>query len=285
MKTYYECFPCFINQTLRTIKHYATGDSKHDEAIMRKVLHSLGDMDFTMTPPEMTRVIFDAVEQTYGKSHDVYYHEKRSSNKYIMDMYGELTEIIDKSANPFDTAMRLAITGNIIDFGANPSFLNEKIHNEIKNALSYKELDSSFLKDEIEKAGKILYVGDNAGEIVFDKMFIERLPMEKITYSVRGKHVLNDALLEDAEMVGLTGLVKVIDNGSYYPGTVLDSCSDEFVKTFKEADLVIAKGQGNYETLSDVDHNIVFMLRIKCPVVARDIGAPNGGFFAGKMKR
>jgi damage-control phosphatase, subfamily I len=282
MKTYYECFPCFINQTLRIIKQGINTDSKHDEKVIRKIMHTLGDMDFSITPPEMTRCLFDTFEEYYGKFNDVYYHEKRSSNQYILDLYDELKKIVNNSDDSFDTAMRLAITGNIIDFGANHTFLNEQIHDEIENAINYKNINSSLLKEEVNKAESILYIGDNAGEIVFDKLFIEQLPKGKVTFSVRGSHILNDALMEDAEMVGMTDLVSVISNGSAYPGTILKYCSKEFADKFNSADLIISKGQGNYETLSDLDHNIMFMLRIKCPVVARDINHPTGGFYVGR---
>ena len=282
MKIYYECFPCFIQQGLRMLKHANNTDSKHDEAVIRDLMHTLGDIDFAKTPPEMTRVIFDLFGKYYSDLGDVYYHEKRSSNQYILDMYDELSDIVKKSDDSFDTAMRLAITGNIIDFGANLSFLNEQIHAEISDVLKNKDIDSSLLKEEISNADKILYIADNAGEIVFDKLFLEQLPLDKITYSVRGSYVLNDALMEDAEMVGITKMLPVISSGANYPGTILQDCSKEFVRVFNESDLIISKGQGNYETLSDVDKNIMFMLRIKCPVVARDINHPMGGFFVGK---
>jgi len=124
------------------------------------------------------------------------------------------------------------------------------------------------LKSEIEKAKSILYLGDNAGEIVFDMLFIEQLPEEKICFVVRGKPVLNDVILQDALQVGLDKYVEVIDNGSGIPGTILEDCSDTFRKRFESADLVIAKGQGNFETLSQIDKNIFFLLKIKCPVIA-----------------
>jgi damage-control phosphatase, subfamily I len=285
MKIYYECFPCFVKQGIRMLKHGDNTDSKHDEAIIRELMHTLGDIDFAKSPPEMTRVIFDIFEKYYSDMDDVYYHEKRSSNQYILEMYDELSAMVKKSSDPFDTAMRLAITGNIIDFGANPTFLNEHIHSDIEKALEDKNLNSALLKEEISRADRILYIGDNAGEIVFDKLFLEQLPVEKITYSVRGSHILNDALIEDAEMVGLTKLLPVISSGSNYPGTILKACSNEFKNEFENADLIISKGQGNYETLSDIDRNIIFMLRIKCPVVARDIDHPRGGFFVGKSKK
>ena len=118
------------------------------------------------------------------------------------------------------------------------------------------------------KAQDILYLTDNAGEIVFDRLLIEQLPMDRITVAVKGSPIINDATRVDAETVGLTNMVSVIDNGSDAPGTMLEDCSRAFRDRFDRADLVVAKGQGNYETLSEVDKNIVFILKVKCPVIA-----------------
>ena len=134
------------------------------------------------------------------------------------------------------------------------------------------------LRTAINNAKQILYLGDNAGEIVFDKLFIEHLPKEKIIFAVRGKPVINDATMKDAEDIGLTDILKVIDNGSGYPGTVLQSCSEEFQEVFNGADLIISKGQGNYETLSENRQNIFFLLKIKCDIVARDLNGNVGDF-------
>jgi len=124
----------------------------------------------------------------------------------------------------------------------------------------------------IAAAERILYLADNAGEIVFDRLLIERLPTEKVTVAVRGLPVINDATLIDAEYAGITELVEVIDNGSDAPGTILEDCSEAFLERFHAADLIISKGQGNYETLSQVHKDIYFLLKVKCPVVARDVG-------------
>lgn len=283
MNIYYECIPCFINQVLRFMKHEGEKNKDLDEKILREVMHTLGDIDYSISPPEMTRKIFNIVERYYG-SKDIYINEKVDSNNYIMGMYSKLKNIINNSQDPFDSAMRLAITGNIIDFGANPEFMNEKIHEDIEIALNDPSISSDLLKEEVRKSKKILYIGDNAGEIVFDKLFIEQLPLEKVIFSVRGSFILNDALVEDALNVGMDKLVPVIENGSNYPGTVLSDCTNDFVKVFYDSDLVICKGQGNYETLSNIDHNIIFMLRIKCPVVSRDLNYPIGGHYIGKRK-
>jgi uncharacterized protein with ATP-grasp and redox domains len=128
------------------------------------------------------------------------------------------------------------------------------------------------------EAQTILYIADNAGEIVFDRLLIEQLGPEKVTVAVRGSPVINDATLRDAEAAGLSGLVEVIENGSDAPGTILADCSDSFRKRFESADLVIAKGQGNYESLSEVEACIFFLLKAKCPVIARDLGSPVGSF-------
>jgi damage-control phosphatase, subfamily I len=176
--------------------------------------------------------------------------------------------------------LHLAIAGNIIDFGAKHDFSDELIHKEIDDALKV-ELNNDTVekfRQSIENAENILYLGDNSGEIVFDKLFIEQLPREKITFAVRGSHIINDALLEDAKTIGLTNIVNVIDNGFNAPGTVLKNCSEEFQTAFNNADLIISKGQGNYETLSESNKNIVFLLKIKCDIVARDLKGKVGDF-------
>jgi uncharacterized protein with ATP-grasp and redox domains len=254
-------------------------DKSLHEAILRDTLHTLGDIDFEQSPPELAREIFDIIERYSGKK-DLYAEIKKTSNQYILDMEDELRELVANSADPFLTGLHLAIAGNIIDFGAKHDFSDKLIHQEIENALNV-ELDAETvneLRQLIDKAEKILYLGDNAGEIVFDKLFIEQLPREKITFAVRGQHIINDALMQDAEDVGITSMVTVIDNGYNVPGTVLKHSSDEFCEIFNNADLIISKGQGNYETLSNSERKIVFLLKIKCEIVARDLNGSVGDF-------
>ncbi len=274
MKTYYECIPCFINQTLRVLKGK---DKAHHEKVLKDVLHLLGDTDFADSPPEISRSVLDIFERYYGEF-DSYADIKKNSNLYIMGLYDDLFKMVSNSSDPFDTAMRLAMAGNVIDFGANHTFTNKTIHDDIEKVLSAKDITSELLKYEVQKAEKILYIGDNAGEIVFDKLFLSQFPKDKVTFSVRGKPILNDVLMEDAQMVGLADMMKVVSNGSGLPGTLLSSCSSEFRDIFDEADLIISKGQGNYETLSEVDKNIFFLLKIKCPVIARDLGCELNSF-------
>jgi len=136
--------------------------------------------------------------------------------------------------------------------------------------------DAGALAAAVEAAGNILYLGDNTGEIVLDRLPVEELPRERVTFAVRGGPIINDATREDALSTGMTDLVPVIDNGSDVPGTDLEQCSREFQEAFEAADLVIAKGQGNYETLSDNRQSIFFLLKAKCAVIAENIGCRVG---------
>jgi uncharacterized protein with ATP-grasp and redox domains len=146
-------------------------------------------------------------------------------------------------------------------------------------ALSAKlEGDIQSLFQAVEASRSILYLGDNCGEIVFDRLFIEQLIPERVTYVVRAAPIINDVTLEDARYTAMTDRVRVIDNGSDAPGTLLTECSQEFQEAFASTDLIIAKGQGNYETLHASDRPIFFMLKVKCPVVARHIGHEIGSY-------
>jgi len=174
-------------------------------------------------------------------------------------------------------AVRLAIAGNVIDLGVKSNLNESQIHEAIETCLTEPlEGDLKQFAAAITGATRILYLTDNAGEIVLDRLLIEQLPREKVTVAVRGTPVINDATRTDAETAGITGLVPVIDNGSDAPGTILEDCSGVFRRHFAEADLIIAKGQGNYETLREVPRPLYFLLRVKCPVLAQDLGCPVG---------
>jgi uncharacterized protein with ATP-grasp and redox domains len=165
----------------------------------------------------------------------------------------------------------------VIDSGINNGLDEATVEAAIQHALSAPlHGDPAALQTAVGQARDILYLADNAGEIVFDRLLVEQMPPGSVTVAVRGRPVLNDATMEDAEAAGLTQRVRVTDNGSDAPGTLLEDCSGAFRRLFERADLVVAKGQGNYETLSDVDKSIFFVLKAKCPVIARHIGCQVG---------
>ena len=215
---------------------------------------------------------------------DPYSSIKKRSNDIAIELYEGIKEHEDMPLDKFEAAIRLAIAGNIIDFGAKSNVTDEDIETTINTSLT-AQIDSDGirnLKDEVAKANSILYLADNAGEIIFDRFLIEQLPADKTTLAVRGKPIINDATIEDAEIAGLTDIVTTIGNGSDAPGTILDDCSEEFNSYFEKADLIISKGQGNYETLNEVNRNIFFLLKVKCPMVAKDLKSEIGSLIIQK---
>ncbi len=276
MKIYLDCMPCFIRQALESVK-LITDDEIIREQVVRRVLMMAANLNMNQSPPAISQQIHRLIRQLTGNE-DPYRELKQRFNNFAIQLSAELKKSIILSEDPLGTAIRLAIAGNIIDLGVKTSIDESDVENVIRNCLT-EDFDSSQkeeFKISLDNAEKILYLTDNAGEIVFDKLLIERLPVEKITVAVRGKPIINDATLEDAEFAGLTQIVEVIDNGSDAPGTILETCSEEFKRRFDEADLIIAKGQGNYETLNDSDKNIFFILKAKCPVIAHDLDCEVG---------
>jgi len=275
MKTYYDCIPCFIRQALEAAR-FTTPDETVQELVLREVLYAVGKMDLKKSPPVMGQHIHRIVRKFSG-SNDPYKKVKDHFNKYALKLYPALKEMVKKSPNQFETAALIATAGNIIDFGVNTKLDQSVIDKAIENALSEQIVGSiKKLHKAVSSSKKILYLGDNTGEIVFDRLFIEQLPADKVIFAVRGSPIINDATMSDAVDAGITDLVRVIDNGSDAPGTVLEECSDIFRQSFWAADIIIAKGQGNYETLSNENKNIFFLLKAKCPVIAEHIGCNIG---------
>ena len=275
MKTYFECIPCLLRQTLEASR-LTTDDETIHEQMLRKVLRSASEMNLRESPPLMAQRIHRLIRQMTGDN-DPYRDIKDRFNHFALELYPELKERIKQSRKPLDMAIRLAIAGNIIDSGVNHHINETLVHNAIEHALTAPLAgDPEEFREAVSKAKDILYLADNAGEIVFDRLLIEQMPLEKITLVVKGSPIINDACLADARATGIADLVEVIDNGSDAPGTILAECSEKFKRRFENADLIIAKGQGNYETLSDVKKDIFFVLKAKCPVIAHHIGCEVG---------
>jgi uncharacterized protein with ATP-grasp and redox domains len=205
---------------------------------------------------------------------------KKESNDLVLKMYPELRETVKKSRDPLRTAVRLAIAGNIIDFGVVQKFnLEDTIREVLKKRFAID--DYRKLKEKLKNAKTLLFFVDNAGEIGLDKLlvetFLETTKFEKISYVVKGGPIINDATLEDAVYIGLDGLPNseflAISNGE--EGTGPARSSRTVKRWIREYDLVISKGQGNYEGLSE--HNgLFFMLMVKCPIIASDLGVEVG---------
>jgi len=244
---------------------------------MHQVLAMASEIDLRQSPPAMAQRIHRVLRQL-TENGDPYREIKQRFNRLALELYPRLKRLVVQSNTPLETAVRLAIAGNVIDFGVSSLLREIDLETAIDECLKAEipRMELKLFWEAIEEAEKILYIADNAGEIVFDRVLIEQLPTEKVTAAVRGQPVINDATTEDAKLAGLTEIVEVIDNGSDAPGTILASCSEDFRQRFADADLIIAKGQGNYESLSDLDKNMFFILRVKCSVLTRDLGCEQG---------
>jgi uncharacterized protein with ATP-grasp and redox domains len=269
--------PCYASQALNAAR-LATDDTVIHEKVLREVLSMTATMGLNTSTVAMGQQIHRLVRKLTGQI-DPYRELKDKFNALALELMPELSQRVNESANPLETAVRLAIAGNIIDFGVNSKIDESHMHESIDFALKVPlQGDVAEFAKEIDAADTILYLADNTGEIVFDRLLIEQLPLEKLTIAVRGRPVINDATMHDAKVAGLTELAPVIDNGDDAPGTILESCSADFCRQFESASLIIAKGQGNYESLIDSKKNIAFLLRAKCSVIAHNTGCELGSF-------
>ena len=268
MKTYLECIPCFVKQALRAAR-LSSNDEHEIKALMDRIGCRIKDITLDQTPPEMGLIIYDEIHKITGID-DPYKKEKKAHIKEAKCLYPELKKRLQLSDGPLLMAVRIAIAGNVMDLGMDKKF---DIENDLELILEreFAICDINEFRDKLNKAEHILYLGDNAGESVFDKILIETLA-KPVTYVVRGRAIINDVTMEDAIDSGLDEVAEIISSGSPAPATILDLCNEDFLKRFKQADMIISKGQGNYEGLSDTDRPVFFLLKAKCPVIAGDIG-------------
>ncbi|NLF95136.1 MAG: DUF89 family protein [Candidatus Riflebacteria bacterium] len=267
MKMTLDCIPCFIRQALDAARMVSDDPSVHAK-ILNEVLQWACSVDLQQPAPVIGQRIHRRLRQIVGVD-DPYRPAKDHQNRMALAMLPDLRRRIESASDPFDMAMRTAIAGNVIDLGVPGSVTEESIRISIEKCLSEPLIgDPAQFWSAVEKAKKILYITDNAGEIVFDRLLIEKLGPSRVTVAVRGAPAINDATMADAVAAGLDQIVEIIDNGSDAPGTLLYECSSEFRQRFNEADLIVAKGQGNFETLSDEPGNIYFLFKVKCRVVS-----------------
>lgn len=252
--------------------------STDDGIIHRRVLDSVSNLipnlALDATPPEIAQKVYRIVYDITG-NHDPYKEAKRCANKSAMSLFAYMKDIVNHSIDTLEAACKLAIAGNAIDLGAQAEYGNIRsiIEHSVGSQLDQEQYRK--FKEWVSQASLILYLADNAGEIVFDRILIEQLlqiKKSKIVFVVREKPIINDATLDDALQVGLDKFATIISNGSNAPATILSQCSPEMLSYYQAADLIISKGQGNYESLSGRPENIFFLLKVKCPVITRDSG-------------
>lgn len=279
MRTYLDCLPCLLQQALEAAR-VATDDESIHREVMTRVSAFLAKVSLDKSPPDIGRTVHAMIRDISGNE-DPYADKKRYSNEHALSLLPDLRTLVQAADDPLHTAVRLAVAGNVIDFGARGHSFD--LEDELKTVIDaefgichYQEF-----KQDILQARTILYLGDNAGEIMFDRLLVEVLLKSSpatITFVVRGSPVLNDATLEDAHFAGLDKLVRVIENGSDAPATLLSEVTPQVRDLFENVDLIISKGQGNCESLFGASGNIYFLLKVKCPIMAKLAGAESGRY-------
>ncbi len=262
-----QCIPCIINQAYNASKLFTNGNNELQLKIMKEVCKAVDGIDMNFTGPLFSLTIQSIVEKNLGISNP--YESIKQSNMKRAEKYIPFFKMMmEASKDRLDTAVRIAIIGNIIDLGANHNF---DIEYEV-NRIASDSLDLSILpvfKEDLKKSGLILYIGDNYEEALYDRFLIQELLPKKVVFAVRSKPILNDITLEDAKRIGIDTLCEVIESGSLIAGTDLKQCTPDFLELYHNADIVIAKGQGNLETLFDEKRPIYFLFKVKCDVIAK----------------
>ena len=274
MKINDKCLPCVVNQVIK-VANIVNLENKDE--LLRNVFSYLSKINFEVTTPEIIGDIFDMIKiQTNNP--DPYKETRNYYNKLFLELLPDFEKKIEQFEDPFRLTVKYAIIGNIIDFNPIHNTLLEDIYDYFEKVeqLELEIDDIQLLKEDILKAKTLLYLGDNCGEICMDKLLLKKIkdmnPEITLFFGVRGKPVINDSIAEDAYFVGIDEYAEVIDNGDSSLGTVLNQTSSIFKEVYNKVDVIISKGQANYESLSEESKNIYFLLITKCDVIANDIG-------------
>jgi len=267
------CFPCFLRQTAIAV-NLGTDDETLKMDIMKAVLADMENADVQESPAHATSLMHRRIRVMLGR--DPFEHVKADYNRKALAMYPHFKKTVEESEDPLKTAAKLAIAGNIIDFGI---FTSMDIEGTIERALNDPMAVDRYewFRDEVDSVDEVLYLLDNAGEVVFDRLLIEELVRcgKRVVAVAKGSPIINDCTVKEAEEAGIHRVCDVIDNGSDAVGTILDTTSEHFRSRFHEnGSLVISKGQGNFETLMNERRKIFFLLQSKCDVLSDFLGLP-----------
>jgi uncharacterized protein with ATP-grasp and redox domains len=273
-----ECYPCMMAQAFRAARLSELED-KALRQVMRSTASILRDIDPSISPPEAAAVFYDRIKELSGVE-DPFLQLKRESNRKALELLPRLQVEADRHSDPLFYALQAAVAGNIIDFGAQaePGDLEENLARVLESEPFINH--SALLRSNLQEASRALLICDNAGEIALDRFLCEVLlrefPRLHLSAAVRGGPAINDALLEDARAVGLDEVCEVITTGLAMAGVSPDRCSPLFREHFRAADVILSKGQGNFETLDGRDENIFFLFQVKCECVSNHLGAAKG---------
>lgn len=274
MKTTPECVACFMKQAFLATQQMTDNPDDAINAI-KQAAELVPAISREKSPPENATPLAKAVRAYFGNENP-YREEKQRYNRLALSVYDALATYVQHSPDALEAATRIAAVGNIMDLGI---FADVDVAAAVEQAKAttwaINHIDQ--LKRDLTSAQHILYLGDNAGEIVFDRLLVEVLPPQSVTFAVKSGPIANDVTRDDASQSSMDQVAAIIETGCDYMGAPLNLCSPELLDAFHAADVIIAKGQANYETLSEVDANIYFILKAKCAAVAQEIGVEEGG--------
>lgn len=273
MRTELDCIPCFFRQALVAVRRVCPDDVKIQTQALSRLAEMVPLFDLHQSPPALAGKLYAMLRDLTGQD-DPFVEEKKQANARVLELLPELAPIVRQSTDPLKTALEISIVGNYMDCGVGVEFDWESELQQLGGAFDQSTM--AVFRERLKPESQVLIVGDNAGEIGLDRLLVKELLVAgaRVTYAVRGQSILNDATLEDAEAVGMTDLCRVVSSGVDTPGAVLERCLPEFHSMLHSADVVIAKGQGNYEALAGSGLDVFFAFKVKCPVVARLAGLP-----------
>ena len=286
MRTGLECLVCYVRQALAAAR-ICTNDEDVQRQVVLRAGTLLGAVDMARTPPENAVSLYRMISEVTGRE-DPFAEVKKKSNLFALSIVDAIGEQIRQADDPLRSALHFAVCANIIDYAAQHSFDAARAMEECSGKRFVVDAYAGLRQAVEQNPGcRILYLADNCGEIAVDGLAIRELQRLgcKVTLAVRGGPIINDATREDAVFCGLDTICPIIENGCDCPGTPLAACSGELRRHFREADIILSKGMGNFETLSDVRAPLFFLFTVKCVRVAdylNGVYANKGISFAGK---
>jgi len=286
MKARVGCIPCFVKQGLSAAR-LSTQDPAAQQRVLDEVLRRIQGLSLDSSPALLSQIVYAAVREMTGVA-DPFAQARHETNRRALALLPDLKRRIAASPDPLRAAIKVALIGNVVDLGiAGHAFdLERDIAQGLDAGLAVDDYPA--FRAALQACRRLLYVCDNSGEIAFDRLLIEDLRARcQVTASVKSRPIINDATMQDAEEVGLPAVAEVIETGSDDIGVNWQRASREFVEAFRAADLVLAKGQGNFETLDETPGEIFFLLKAKCPEVAAELGVSEGAqvFLRSRSRR
>jgi len=267
-----DCIVCLLKQTLNTAR-IATQDPRIHRKALDRVAKIIPGLSLDQTPAALSQPVYSIVAGLTGLP-DPFKKQKDDTNRIALALLPEARTMVARAKDKLDAAVHAAAAGNIIDLGIGHKFDIEKDFREIMTqAFAINALED--FRKELRAGRKLLYLGDNAGEIVFDTILVEQILATgtEVVFAVKSGPIINDATMADAEVSGMKKLTRIIETGSNDIGIHWDHVSDEFRAAFKNADVILAKGHGNFETCNDRPGNIYMLLKAKCDMVANELGS------------